>query len=294
MVAQRRGYKCIFVCPDKVSMDKINVMRAYGAEVVVCPTRSTPSTPTPTTTSRTGWCARRRARGSPTSTPTRKPAVALPSPRVPSCGSRPTVASRASWPASAPAAPSRDRRFLKEVSNGGVRVVGADPEGSVYSGGSGRPYLVEGVGEDFWADRVRQCGAGRDHRGVRPRLVPDDAPARPRGGSAGRGSCGMAVVAALRAAERLGPDDVSWCCCRTPDAATSARSSTTSGWPTTASWTRTRTKATRGRHHGPQAGRPARPGARSFRRKRRRLDRDPARVRGQPDAGGQARGGHPT
>src|SRR5260370_2946890 len=41
-------------------------------------------------------------------------------------------------------------RYLKEVSGGSVGVIGADPEGSVYSGGTGRPYLVEGVGEDFW------------------------------------------------------------------------------------------------------------------------------------------------
>ena len=46
-------------------------------------------------------------------------------------------------------------RYLKEVSDGRVQVVGADPEGSVYSGGTGRPYLVEGVGEDFWPDDVR-------------------------------------------------------------------------------------------------------------------------------------------
>ena len=43
-------------------------------------------------------------------------------------------------------------RYLKEVSGGRVRVIGADPEGSVYSGGTGRPYLVEGVGEDFWPE----------------------------------------------------------------------------------------------------------------------------------------------
>src|SRR5712692_11416578 len=43
-------------------------------------------------------------------------------------------------------------RYLKDVSGGRVRVIGADPEGSVYSGGSGRPYLVEGVGEDIWPD----------------------------------------------------------------------------------------------------------------------------------------------
>src|SRR5262249_48036621 len=41
-------------------------------------------------------------------------------------------------------------RYLKEVSDGRVKVIGADPEGSVYSGGTGRPYLVEGVGEDIW------------------------------------------------------------------------------------------------------------------------------------------------
>src|ERR1700758_2363669 len=38
LVAQYRGYRCVFVCPDKVSEDKQNVLRAYGAEVVVCPT----------------------------------------------------------------------------------------------------------------------------------------------------------------------------------------------------------------------------------------------------------------
>ena len=45
MIAQRRGYKCVFVCPDKVSEDKRNVLRAYGAEVVVCPTAVDPDHP---------------------------------------------------------------------------------------------------------------------------------------------------------------------------------------------------------------------------------------------------------
>jgi cystathionine beta-synthase len=45
LVAQQRGYKCIFVCPDKVSEDKRNVLRAYGADVVVCPTAVAPSDP---------------------------------------------------------------------------------------------------------------------------------------------------------------------------------------------------------------------------------------------------------
>src|SRR5436309_6655749 len=42
MLAQRRGYRCVFVCPDKVSEDKRNVLQAYGAEVVVCPTAVAP------------------------------------------------------------------------------------------------------------------------------------------------------------------------------------------------------------------------------------------------------------
>src|ERR1700723_2840886 len=45
LVAQNRGYRCVFVCPDKVSEDKQNVLRAYGAEVVVCPTAVPPDHP---------------------------------------------------------------------------------------------------------------------------------------------------------------------------------------------------------------------------------------------------------
>ncbi|MCW2509774.1 MAG: cbs, partial [Modestobacter sp.] len=45
IVAQQRGYRCIFVCPDKVGQEKINVLRAYGAEVVVCPTAVDPADP---------------------------------------------------------------------------------------------------------------------------------------------------------------------------------------------------------------------------------------------------------
>jgi cystathionine beta-synthase len=45
LVAQQRGYRCVFVCPDKVSPDKRNVLAAYGAEVVVCPTAVAPEHP---------------------------------------------------------------------------------------------------------------------------------------------------------------------------------------------------------------------------------------------------------
>ena len=55
IVAQAKGYHCVFVCPDKVGEDKRNVLKAYGAEVVVTPTAVAPDTPTPTTRSATGW-----------------------------------------------------------------------------------------------------------------------------------------------------------------------------------------------------------------------------------------------
>ena len=57
-------------------------------------------------------------------------------------------------------------RYLKEQRRP-VQVIGADPEGSVYSGGTGRPYLVEGVGEDFWPTTYDRDDLRRDHRGLR-------------------------------------------------------------------------------------------------------------------------------
>src|SRR5258706_464724 len=99
-------------------------------------------------------------------------------------------------------------RYLKEVSRGRVRVIGADPEGSVYSGGTGRPYLVEGVGEDFWPDAYDReiCDevvavTDAESFTVTRRL------AREEGLLVG-GSCGMAVAAALKVAQGAGPDDV--------------------------------------------------------------------------------------
>jgi cystathionine beta-synthase len=209
MVAQRRGYKCIFVCPDKVSMDKINVMRAYGAEVVVCPTAVDPEHPDSYYN-----VSDRLVRETPGAwKPDQYSNPQNPESHYLSTG--PELWEQTDGRITCFVAGvgtggtiSGTGRFLKEVSNGGVRVVGADPEGSVYSGGSGRPYLVEGVGEDFWPtaydasvpDEIIAV-SDRDSFLMTRRL------AREEGLLVG-GSCGMAVVAALRAAERLGPDDV--------------------------------------------------------------------------------------
>ncbi len=209
MVAQRKGYHCIFVCPDKVSADKINVMRAYGAEVVVCPTAVDPEHPDSYYN-----VSDRLVRETPNAwKPDQYSNPENPMSHYYSTGPelwKQTEGRLTHFVAGVGTGGtiSGTGRYLKEASEGRVRVVGADPEGSVYSGGSGRPYLVEGVGEDFWptaydrevADEIVAV-SDKDSFQMTRRL------AREEGLLVG-GSCGMAVVAALEVARRLGPDDV--------------------------------------------------------------------------------------
>src|SRR5512138_1541777 len=151
LVAQQRGYHCIFVCPDKVSEDKQNVLRAYGAEVVVCPTAVAPEDP------RSYYnVSDRLAREVPGAwKPDQYSNPANPRSHYEETGPelwKQTGGRLTHFVAGVGTGGtiSGVGRYLKEVSGGKVTVIGADPEGSVYSGGTGRPYLVEGVGEDFW------------------------------------------------------------------------------------------------------------------------------------------------
>ncbi len=207
LVAQRRGYKCIFVCPDKVSEDKQNVLRAYGAEVVVCPTAVPPEHPdsyysvsdrlvveTPGAwkpdqySNPNGPASHYETTGPEIWSDTDGTVTHF----VAGVGTGGTITGTG--------------RYLKEVSDGKVQIVGADPEGSVYSGGTGRPYLVEGVGEDFWPaaydaaipDEIIAV-SDADSFDMTRRL------AREEGLLVG-GSCGMAVVAAIEVAKKIGPD----------------------------------------------------------------------------------------
>ncbi|WP_025273030.1 cystathionine beta-synthase [Haloglycomyces albus] len=209
MVAQQRGYRCVFVCPDKVSADKRNVLAAYGAEVVVCPTAVAPEDPRSyyqvsdrlVTEIEGAW------------KPDQYSNPFNPESHYYSTGPElweQTEGGLTHFVAGIGTGGtiSGTGKYLKEKSHDRVRVVGADPEGSVYSGGGGRPYLVEGVGEDFWPDNY-------------DRTLPDEIEevtdaeafemtrrlAREEGLLVG-GSAGMAVVGALNVARRAEPDDV--------------------------------------------------------------------------------------
>ena len=150
IVAARRGYKCIFVCPDKVAPDKIAQLRAYGAEVIVCPTSVEPAHPDSYYS-----VSDRLAREVPGAwKPDQYHNPDNPQSQYDTAGPEIWEQTRGRIThfvcgVGTGGTISGIGRFLKEQ-NPGIRTIGADPEGSVYSGGSGRPYLVEGIGEDFW------------------------------------------------------------------------------------------------------------------------------------------------
>ena len=150
IVAAQRGYKCIFVMTDKVSEEKVSLLRAYGSEVVVCPGAVEPDDPRSYYST-----AERLVRETPNSfQPNQYHNPNNPKAHYETTGPeiwKQTNGQITHFVAGAGTGGtiSGVGKFLKEK-NKDIQIVVADPENSVFSGGSGRPYLVEGVGEDFW------------------------------------------------------------------------------------------------------------------------------------------------
>jgi cystathionine beta-synthase len=207
IVAAQRGYHCVFVMTDKVAPEKVGLLRAYGAEVIVCPVAVAPEDPASYYS-----VAERLTRERGAFRPNQYANPANPRAHELTTGPelwRQTAGRITHFVAGAGTCGTLTgtARYLK-AQNPDVRVIAADPEGSVFSGGSGRPYLVEGVGEDFFPDAWQPelydevIAISDEESFLTARRV-----SREEGILIG-GSGGLAVAAALQVAKRAGPDDV--------------------------------------------------------------------------------------
>ncbi len=207
IVAAQRGYHCVFVMTDKVAPEKISLLRAYGAEVVVCPVAVAPEDPQSyykvaerLTNERDAFRPNQYANPNNPVAHTKTTGPELWAQTggkithfVAGAGTCGTITGTA--------------RFLK-AQNPDIKIIAGDPDASVFSGGDGRPYLVEGVGEDFYPAAWQ------------PELYDDVIPitdeesfltarevSREEGILIG-GSGGMAVATAIRVAKAAKPTDI--------------------------------------------------------------------------------------
>ena len=203
IAAALKGYRCIFVMADKQSTEKQALLRAYGAEVVLCPTNVAPESPESYYS-----VAARLARDIPGAF---KPDQYWNM-------ENPIAHEKTTGPEIWDQTEGRLTHFVASVGTGGtitgaghylrernrdVVIVGADPEGSVLSGDTARPYLTEGVGEDFFpgtydpavVDRWVRV-SDRDAFAAARRLTREE-------GILAGGSCGTALVAAMTVAREL-------------------------------------------------------------------------------------------
>jgi cystathionine beta-synthase len=207
IVAAQRGYRCVFVMTDKVAPEKISLLKAYGAEVVVCPVAVEPDDPQSYYS-----VAARLTDELGAFRPNQYQNPHNPVSHVKTTGPeiwRQTAGRITHFVAGAGTCGSITgvARYLKSM-NPDIKIIAADPEGSVFSGGSGRPYLVEGVGEDFFPaawepDLLDDIIPISDEESfLTARYVSE------REGILIGGSGGMAVAAAIRVAKSAAPDDV--------------------------------------------------------------------------------------
>ena len=198
-----KGYRCIFVMADKQSEEKRALLRAYGAEVVVCPTDVAPQDP------RSYYSVSDRlARETPGGwKPDQYHNAANPEAHYLTTGPEIWEATEGRLTHLVIAVGTGGTvtgagRYLKER-NPAIEIIGADPAGSVYSGDTPRAYLTEGIGEDFWPETydTRICD-------VIVRVSDRDSMLMARAATAAEGilmgeSCGTALWAALQVARDL-------------------------------------------------------------------------------------------
>ncbi|MBI6547101.1 MAG: cystathionine beta-synthase [Cyanobacteria bacterium NC_groundwater_1444_Ag_S-0.65um_54_12] len=205
MACAIKGYRCIFVMPDKMSQEKRELLRAYGAEVVITPTAVPPDHPESYYS-----VAERLAREIPGAyQPNQFQNLKNPEAHYLTTGPeiwRQTAGKIHTFVAGMGTGGTicGVARYLKEQ-NPQVRVVGADPEGSIYSGDTPRPYKVEGIGEDFIPGTMDLRLIDHMERvSDKEAFLLTRRLAREEGLLVG-GSAGLAVIAALRVAQTL-PD----------------------------------------------------------------------------------------
>ena len=189
IAAASKGYRCIFVMPDKMSQEKISMLRAYGAEVVITPTAVEPDSPESYYS-----VSSRLAEEIPGGfKPDQYSNMANPQAHYEVTG--PEIFEQTGGEIDAIVISvgtggtiSGVGRYFKEHAPN-VLIVGADPEGSVYTARGDddvHPYLVEGIGKDTWPETMDPDDRRRVDPRLRPRLVPRRAAARARGGAARR------------------------------------------------------------------------------------------------------------
>jgi cystathionine beta-synthase len=203
IVALLKGYRVIAVMPDKMSREKIDLLRAYGAEVVVAPTEVPPDSP-----ESYYRVADRLTEEIPGAfQPNQYFNQANPEAHYHATGPeiwRQTAGRITHFVAGVGTGGTITGagRFLKER-NSDIEVIGADPVGSIYSGGEVKPYLVEGVGEDFWPESFDPSVVDRYVTvSDRDSFLTTRRLAETEGILAG-GSSGMAVHAALEVAGQV-------------------------------------------------------------------------------------------
>jgi cystathionine beta-synthase len=208
IAASLKGYRCIFTMPDKMSQEKITLLRAYGAEVVIAPTAVPPESPQsyyrvaerlaeeiPGAFQPNQYCNQEnpRAHYETTGPEIWEQTEGRITHFVAGVGTGGTITGAA--------------RYLKER-NDSIVVVGADPEGSLYTGDQAHPYLTEGIGEDFMPESFdpevvdRWVTVSDRNSMLTARRI-----AREEGLLVGE-SCGTAMYAALDLASELSEQDI--------------------------------------------------------------------------------------